>query len=177
MNRSVLVVGLALVVPTLLLFTMGFVNAAKPAPKAPLVGIEAPAFSLTPSGGGAEVSLASLKGKPIVINFWATWCEPCQAEHATLHRAAEILGDRVQFLGVAFDEDPSVVDAWLKKRGSRYPTLVDPGARTTIAYGVAGVPETFFIDADGRIVSKFSGAIDPATLVARTTELFAKETP
>ena len=110
------------------------------------------------------ISLESLRGKPVVMNFWATWCVPCYQEHPALVGAARALGKDVQFLGVVYEDDEARVGAFLEKRGSAYPSLLDDGGRTAIAYGVAGVPETFFIDAAGRVVEKYVGPLDPETI-------------
>lgn len=130
--------------------------------ESPLVGRTAPAFSLTPVGGGAPLALAA--GRPVVLNFWASWCMPCFEEHPVLVGAARDLGADVQFLGIVYeDEEPRIVD-FLKRQGSSYPSLRDPDSKTAIAYGVFGVPESFFIDRQGRIVAKHVGPLDTETL-------------
>jgi len=137
--------------------------------RSPLVGRPAPPFALQPVGGGSPVTLESLRGKPVVINFWATWCVPCFEEHPALTAAARGLPD-VQFFGVVYEDEEVKTQAFLKERGSAYPSLMDPDGRTAIAYGVFGVPETFFIDAEGRIVEKYVGPLQRSTiaeLVAR----------
>jgi cytochrome c biogenesis protein CcmG/thiol:disulfide interchange protein DsbE len=120
--------------------------------------------------GAPAISLESLKGRPAVINFWATWCVPCYQEHPALNGAAQAMKGDVQFLGVVYEDEPERVKAFLSQRGNAYPSLLDEGGRTAIAYGVYGVPETYFIDAAGRIVEKFVGPLDPeaiASLVAK----------
>ena len=167
-NARVLAAGLAVVLPLLavLVFNLG---RDPHSVRSPLVGRPAPAFSLPPAGDGAPMSLDALRGRPVVINFWATWCVPCLQEHAALTQAAKTLRD-VQFLGVVYEDEEANIQAFLQQRGSAYPSLVDPGGKTAIAYGVFGVPETFFIDGAGRIVEKYVGPLDPdriAVLVAR----------
>jgi cytochrome c biogenesis protein CcmG/thiol:disulfide interchange protein DsbE len=166
MNRAVLIGGLALTVPLLLLFGVSFGKNPYRI-DSPLVGRLAPPFELSPVNGGASISVASLHGKPVVLNFWATWCEPCQREHAMLQQASRVLGDRVRFIGVVYDDEASRINEFLAQHGSGYPALVDRGGKAAIAYGVSGVPETFFIDTRGQIVSKFEGPLDPETLMAR----------
>jgi cytochrome c biogenesis protein CcmG/thiol:disulfide interchange protein DsbE len=100
----------------------------------------------------------------VVLNFWATWCVPCFEEHGVLTAGARELGSEVQFLGVVYEDEPSRVQAFLAERGGGYPSLVDPDSRTAIAYGVFGVPETFFIDASGSIVAKHVGPLTDAAL-------------
>jgi cytochrome c biogenesis protein CcmG/thiol:disulfide interchange protein DsbE len=103
----------------------------------------------------------------VVVNFWATWCVPCREEHALLVSAARAAGSRAQFLGVIYEDDDDEVRRFLVRRGSAYPSLVDPESRTAIAFGVFGVPETFFIDGEGRIAAKHVGPLDPGSLRAK----------
>jgi cytochrome c biogenesis protein CcmG/thiol:disulfide interchange protein DsbE len=159
MNRKVLLLGLAVVVPLLgVLVVMR--NRDPNTVRSPLVGRPAPAFQLTPVNGGPAVSLAALRGRPVVVNFWATWCVPCYQEHGVLLSAARALGPKVQFLGIVYEDEPDRVQAYLKEQGSAYPTLMDADGRAAIAYGVYGVPETYFIDAQGAIVFKKVGPLD-----------------
>ena len=131
----------------------------------------APPFTLPPLGGGTAVSLDSLRGRPLVLNFWASWCVPCVHEHPTLLRAARQYGQEVRFLGILYEDTETDAQAFLAEHGVAFPSLVDPGGRTAIAYGLGGVPETYFIDAQGRVISKYVGPLDPATLSARLQEL------
>jgi cytochrome c biogenesis protein CcmG/thiol:disulfide interchange protein DsbE len=87
-------------------------------------------------------------------------------EHAALTSAARALGDDVQFLGVVYEDEEPTARAFLQQRGSSYPSLLDPDGRTAIAYGVFGVPETFFIDRGGRLIDKHVGPLDSQTIAA-----------
>ncbi len=166
LNRNVLLVALVVVVPlvALLLLNLGRNPHAM---GAPLVGRAAPEFALLPIDGGDPVTLASLRGRPAVINFWATWCVPCFQEHPLLVGAARSLGARARFVGVIYEDSEEQVRAFLARQGSAYPSLVDPGSRTAIAFGVFGVPETYFLDADGKIAAKHVGPLDGASLEAK----------
>ena len=166
MNRKVLIVGACLVMPFLAILVLNLGRDPR-AVDSPLIGKPAPAFSLRPVGGGTPVSLAELRGKPVVINFWATWCVPCFEEHAVLSQTARAMGSTVQFLGVIYEDEESNVAPFLARYGRAYPALMDAGSKTAIAYGVYGVPETYFIDAQGAIVSKFVGPLDAETLAQR----------
>ena len=159
MNYKVLAAGLAVVLPTLAVFWASFGSDPHALPKA-LEGKHAPAFALT-SLTGERVDRSSLDGRPFVLNFWATWCIPCAQEHPAMLDVARKYGDRVQFYGVLYGDDKEAAQAWLAKRGTAYPTLMDPAGRTAIDYGVAGVPETFIVNAKGEIVEKVVGPIDP----------------
>jgi cytochrome c biogenesis protein CcmG/thiol:disulfide interchange protein DsbE len=157
LNRRVLLVGLLFVIPLLVVLLMNL-GRDPHAVRSPLVGRAAPPFVLAPVGGGAPVSLESLRGRPVVLNFWATWCAPCIQEHPALNAAAAKRPD-VTFLGVVYqDEEPRIRD-FQRRYGNAYPSLLDPDGKTSIAYGIAGVPETFFIDTKGTIVAKVSYAL------------------
>jgi cytochrome c biogenesis protein CcmG/thiol:disulfide interchange protein DsbE len=173
-NKKVLIAGLVLVVPLIVLFAMSFGNDPH-AVRSPLLGKQAPPFALVTVGDKATVSLDSLKGKPTVVNFWATWCEPCKMEHGVLTRGARLFADQVQFVGVVYDDKEEAITAFLDRYGSGYPALVDEGGKTAIAYGVTGVPETFFIDANGKVVSKYAGPLSPDLLAQHVRQLL--ETP
>jgi cytochrome c biogenesis protein CcmG/thiol:disulfide interchange protein DsbE len=171
-NRKALIIGLAIVLPVIVLLAVSFGRDPHKV-KSPLIGRQAPEFALPSAGDKQTVSLAALRGKPVVLNFWATWCVPCYAEHEVLRSTAATMGDSVQFLGVVYDDTEPKILQFLAQNGSAYPSLMDDGGKTAIAYGVYGVPETFFIDANGKIVDKFEGALDPATiqkLIARAIE-------
>jgi cytochrome c biogenesis protein CcmG/thiol:disulfide interchange protein DsbE len=164
MNLRVFVVGLVIITPLayILLFN---INRDPHMINSPLIGRTAPPFALKPVGGGDPISLDGLKGKPVVLNFWGTFCIPCVEEHPALQQIAQARRD-VQFLGVMFDDQESNIEEFLKKHGSVYPTLADPGGQTAIAYGIFGVPETFFIDPTGRIVDKQVGPMGPGDILA-----------
>jgi cytochrome c biogenesis protein CcmG, thiol:disulfide interchange protein DsbE len=163
LNRKVLIAGLVIVVPFIVLLVM---NLGRNPHKvdSPLVGKPAPPFALRAVGGTEVVDVGALKGKPVVVNFWATWCVPCYAEHGVLVSSARSLGSKVQFVGVVYDDTEPKILQFLQQYGSAYPTLLDDAGKTAIAYGVYGVPETFFIDPQGTIVAKYEGALNQQSL-------------
>ena len=87
-------------------------------------------------------------------------------EHPVLTLNARTYGGRVQFVGVVFQDDEEKIKDFLRQRGWAYPTLVDDQGKTAIAYGIGGVPETFFIHRQGKIVAKVDGAMSPEMLQA-----------
>ena len=157
MNRSVLIVGVIIAVALIGLLFLGLGKDPQ-AIRSPLIGRPAPSFTLREVGTGSTISLEQFKGKPVVLNFWATWCGPCYEEHPVLVANARALPN-VQFLGVVFQDTEDKIQRFLNDRGSAYPTVIDDAGKTAIAYGVGGVPETFFLDATGKIVAKFSGPL------------------
>ena len=131
----------------------------------PLVGKPAPAISVTLIEEGGTITLADFEGSVIVVNFWAPWCIPCREEHAVLLEAATTYGSAgVTVLGVAYESREDDVIAFLDELGRGYPVAMDDRSRAAIAFGVRGVPETFFIDRSGIVVGKVSGAVDWAVM-------------
>lgn len=168
-NWPVLLVGLGLVVPMIVLFAVSFGNDPNARPSA-LVGTQASKFTLVDLDGNT-VSLEDFAGdKPVVLNFWSTWCGPCKIEHPYLQQAARQVDD-VVFLGVIYSDDPNKARMYLKRAGSTYPNLVDADNRVAIDYGVTGVPETFFIDRSGKIIHKEAGPLSPPQLKAKLDEV------
>ena len=158
MNKKVLAAGFVVVAPLVLVLANGFRFDPRSI-DSPLVRKPAPSFTLAPLGGGVPVSVAGLRGKPVVINFWATWCVPCQQEHGELLRASRTWEGRAAFLGVVYQDEPAKIDAWLDRMGRGYPQLVDTGSSVAMAFGVYGVPETYVVDGAGTIAHKYTGPV------------------
>ncbi len=162
MNRTVLWVGALVVVPLLVFLAIGF-RFDPGEIESPLIGRPAPPFSLVDLDG-KTVELAALAGRPVLINFWATWCVPCIAEHPMLLEAARRYEGRVHFLGIVYQDEPDLIRRFLVERGAWGPSLLDPGNEVAISYGVYGAPETFLLDARGVVVEKMTGLLDWQTL-------------
>jgi len=165
MNRTVLLVGVALSAVLVGVLFLGLGRNPNEI-RSPLIGKPAPSFALKEVGTGRTVDLSEFKGKPVVLNFWATWCGPCWEEHPVLVANARMLQPNVQFLGVVFQDSEEKILGFLNQRGSSYPTVVDDKGKTAIAYGVGGIPETYFLDANGVIVSKYNGPMSADVLQA-----------
>lgn len=165
MNRTVLVVG-SLIGAALL--GVLFVGLGRDPQKidSPLIGRPAPPFALKAVGTGEMIDVQQLRGRPLVINFWATWCGPCYEEHPTLVQNARMFGGEVQFVGVVFNDTEEKIQQFLRERGSSYPTVLDAQGKTAIAYGVGGVPETYFVNRQGTVVAKYSGPMTTEILQA-----------
>ncbi|WP_448070722.1 TlpA family protein disulfide reductase [Georgenia yuyongxinii] len=126
------------------------------------------------------VSLSDLRGEIVVVNFWASWCVACRQEHPSLGAAASAYQDAgVRFLGVNYQDQKSSATAFLDEmgRGENFTYLSDPGSRLAIDFGVFGVPETFFIDTDGRIAAKITGPANLPLLSGVLDEMLAGGRP
>lgn len=117
---------------------------------------------------GNEVHLSDYVGKPIVLNFWASWCGPCQMEMPDFNEKYLKLGEEVHFLMVNMtDGSRETVDtasAFIEKQGYSFPVFYDKDSDAAATYGVYSLPTTYFIDAEGYAVAQAAGAIDAATL-------------
>ena len=162
MNKKVLAVGGVITAAVIAILFLGLGKDPQHI-DSPLIGKPAPLFALREVGTSQAIDLSKFRGKPVVVNFWATWCNPCWEEHPSLVATAA-RHPEVQFVGVVFQDTEEKIQQFLSARGSAYPTLVDQGGKTAIAFGVGGVPETFFLDPNGKIVAKYEGPISPEIL-------------
>jgi cytochrome c biogenesis protein CcmG/thiol:disulfide interchange protein DsbE len=118
-----------------------------------LAGKPAPNFTIKRLDKEGIVSLEQFKGRPVVINFWATWCGPCKYEQPVLDLASETYKD-VAFIGIVFEDTEANTRRYLQETGTPYIHLYDPKSTVAVDYGVSGVPETYFINRQGIIVKK-----------------------
>jgi cytochrome c biogenesis protein CcmG/thiol:disulfide interchange protein DsbE len=138
-------------------------------------GLRAPAFSMPVLGGDGSRSLAGLRGKPVVLNFWASWCGPCRKEAPVLAAAEKQWSSRgVVFLGVNSEDASGPALAFDREFGLGYESVFDPEGRLELRYGVSGFPETFFVGPDGVIRAKYVGRIDRASLDAYVSAMLPK---
>jgi cytochrome c biogenesis protein CcmG/thiol:disulfide interchange protein DsbE len=146
-------------VPVLALLAYGF-RVDPHEIRSPLVGRPATAFALT-TFDGAPVDLAALRGKVVVLNFWASWCYPaCYEEAPALERAWRAYRDRgVMVVGVDIQDKDEAARKFIGDFSLSFVNAPDRGGKVSVDYGVYGVPETFFIDRNGRIRAKHVGAV------------------
>ena len=124
---------------------------------------EAPAFTLERLDGKGELSLSSLRGKTVVLNFWASWCGPCRDEMPLLEQGSKRWRDRdVVFVGVDARDVRSDARSFLERYGVTYPNVYDGKGSLIGRYGVTAYPETYFIDATGKVRWRIAGAVEEA---------------
>lgn len=182
MNWRPALIAALLALPLIALFAFGLGTDPRDIPPT-IPGKPAPDFTLRIMPPEAEadtswVRLSDLRSQVVVLNFWASWCVPCRIEHPELVRAARAYGNRgVVFYGILHKDDPESARRWLEEMGGHdYPTLLDPGARVAIDYGLRGVPETVLIDRDGVVAHKWIGQITFDMLAREIEPLLANVT-
>lgn len=144
----------------------------------PLIGQPAPDVTLPYLEDTGALALPDLRGKIVVANFWASWCVPCREEHDDLVTAAQEYNSAdVTFVGIVYQDQPDQAIAFLEELGRGYDHVVDPDSRAAIDFGVFGIPETFFIDRDGTIVAKVTGASDLPLLRSTLDTMLAGRIP
>ncbi len=161
-------------VPLIILLAYGFRTDPKAIPS-PLVQKMAPGFRIA-IYDGEDVSLEGLKGKPVVLNFWASWCYPaCYEEAPLLQTTWQKYKDKgLHMIGVDIQDKEESGREFMRRFNFTFPNGPDPGSKISIDYGVYGVPETFFIDRHGRIAYKHVGALTPE-LIEDQIQIILKE--
>jgi cytochrome c biogenesis protein CcmG/thiol:disulfide interchange protein DsbE len=136
-----------------------------------MVNRPAPNFTLTTFEGN-KISLEDLRGKPAVINFWASWCPPCRVEAPLLERTWRSYKDRgVVFIGVDIQDKLEDALAYIREFDVTYPNGPDPTGEITIDYGVSGLPVTFFVSRKGEILRRWVGAVERSVLISAIEEI------
>jgi cytochrome c biogenesis protein CcmG/thiol:disulfide interchange protein DsbE len=139
---------------------------------AALVGRPAPRIALAPLAGGAARPLPDAVKRPFLVNFYASWCAPCRIEHPAL---MALKAQGVPIVGVAYKDSAEAAKAFVDELGDPFTIiLLDPDGRAGVEYGVSGVPETFVVGGDGRILAKHTGPLTPEAAEALAERLDAR---
>jgi cytochrome c biogenesis protein CcmG/thiol:disulfide interchange protein DsbE len=160
LGAQVLAVGLVAALFALLLWKVTHQNGGGAA-AAVAAGKKKPApdFTLARLDRPGKLTLSSLRGKVVVLNFWASWCYPCKKEAGTLQAASTRWGKRVVVLGVDVNDFKGDARSFMREHGMTYPVVHDNGNVTSPKYGFSLLPETFFIDRRGRVVGHVPGEV------------------
>ena len=142
------------------------------------VGDPAPAYA-TVTVGGDTISLGALRGHAVLINTWATWCPPCTAEMPGLQRLFAAFADSgLLVIGVNIDQPgaEAKIRDFVARHALRFTIAADPDQRISRTFGTIGVPETFLLDRNGRLVERWTGQIDPmsADVIAKVREALSR---
>lgn len=175
------VVGIALILGGIWLISSrisfgrsGGINpaATTPVKAIALVGQPAPDFELK-NLAGETIRLSDFKDKPVLVNFWATWCAPCRAEAPELQRAAVEYKDKLVIIGVNMttDDTPTQVPAFVEEFGLTFPIVLDETGEVSQAYQVIGLPTSIFIDQNGMVTDVRLGPINQAYIEAKLAEM------
>ena len=130
----------------------------------PVAGDRVPDFSAPLLEGEGSLALSDLDGRPAVVNFWASWCGPCEDEAPLFKQAYEEYGDRIAFLGIDIRDARSDALEFVAEHDLDYPSVRDEDMAIYADYGLTGQPETFFIDSEGILVEHVAGPVDDDTL-------------
>jgi len=143
-------------------------------PIAPWPGVRAPDLDL-PDLAGKQTRLSELRGRPVLLNFWATWCPPCQDELPVLQAAHQQYADRLVVMGIDLEESKETVAAFLAGRGITYPILLDPNGQITNGlYQVQGLPTSIFIRPDGVVSARHVGPLTATDIDRYLTALLTQ---
>jgi cytochrome c biogenesis protein CcmG/thiol:disulfide interchange protein DsbE len=172
-RNSALAIAALVAVGFLVLLGWGMLN------KEPITGLSgvtrvnraAPEFTLT-NFSGTTISLQDLRGKPVVINFWASWCPPCRIEAPLIERTWRAYKNRgLIFLGVNIQDRKEDALNYIREFDVTYPNGPDPTGEISIDYGVSGLPVTFFVSRKGEVVRRWVGAIEKSVLISSIEEI------
>ncbi|HEY2428905.1 MAG TPA: redoxin family protein [Acidimicrobiales bacterium] len=134
-------------------------SAADQQARSPLLGQPAPPIAGTSITDGSPFNLASLRGRYVVVNFFASWCVPCQQEQPQLVRFQNEAGGRTAVVGVLFSDTPGPARSFLQSNGGNWPVVADPDGVLALDYGVRGPPESYLVNPEGVVLAKFIGEV------------------
>lgn len=160
----------AVLAAVLALILLGDTNVPAPLGR----GAKAPDFSLQRLGGGSEISLADLRGRVVLVNFWATWCKPCEDEMPSMEELYRRLGSKgFELVAVSVDEEVAPVEEFKERMSITFPIALDPSQATSRLYQTTGFPESLLVDREGVVVERYVGPRDWAIYRERIERLVA----
>ena len=125
---------------------------------------------------GNQVTLASFFGKPIILNFWASWCGPCKMEMPEIQKFYEQYGEEIHFLLVSVDDSVDAAKGFIADEGYTFPVFFDATSMGAYAYGASSIPLTYFIDAEGNLTAYYMGAMNESILQQGVDMIYTPET-
>jgi cytochrome c biogenesis protein CcmG/thiol:disulfide interchange protein DsbE len=166
----------AAITPLLVLAAWALLLLARPAASGlAQIGQPAPNFVLADLDGN-PLRLDALRGRPVIVNFWASWCGPCVEEFPLLVNAsAAHRGDGLVVIGIVFRDRSEAARAFMARMGASWPAAMDPGEFVATRYGIIGPPETFFIDRKGVIAGRQIGQLGAADLQRGLGQILGQE--
>ncbi len=163
------IITLAILLPLIGILAYGF-NRDPRYIVSPLIGRRAPTFTVT-LFDGKQLTLDDLRGKAVFVNFWASWCPPCRAEARDLETAWQRFKEQdIVFLGIDIQDTDEEARAYLKEFSISYANGRDLSGKVAVDFGVWGIPETFFIDPQGRITYKHVGSLGSTLVINKLDE-------
>jgi len=165
MRRLLIFLPLAVLAALFALFALASLRGQKPPAKSHLLGQSAPDFSLATLDGDTRVSLTAYRGKTVLVNFFASWCTPCRAEHPFL---MQLKDDGVLIIGIDYKDKPEAARRMLDELGNPFAAIgQDASGRTGIDFGITGVPESFVIGANAKVLANWPGPMDKSVLESK----------
>jgi thiol-disulfide isomerase/thioredoxin len=165
-----------LAMPTVALAPVLLASPTLPEPQATLPGWAAPSFDLRVINvpGLETISLAGMKGKPVMLGYFTTWCTTCREEFPVVNRVYEQMKDQVQFVYVNGGESENLVNTYIQQMGIKLPVILDYNAQLSHELRVQVLPTSFFIDSNGRIVNYYMGAMTEEILLDRLSKIIGQ---
>jgi cytochrome c biogenesis protein CcmG/thiol:disulfide interchange protein DsbE len=137
------------------------------------IGQAAPDFALADLNGN-PVRLSDLRGRPVIVNFWASWCGPCVEEFPMIRAAVERhAAQRVAVVGIVYRDNSEAARRFMSRMAAAWPAAMDPGEQVAQSFGISGPPETFFIDAGGVVRGRQIGQLNASDLERQITQTLA----
>ncbi len=159
MRRLLIILPIILLSTLFALFTLMILRGEKEPAGSRIVGRDAPAFELKALNTDTQVLLSSYRGQPVIVNFFASWCAPCRVEHPAL---MQLSAQGVVIIGINYKDKPEAAQAFIAELGNPFVAIgQDTNGRTGIDFGITGVPETFVIGTDGRVLASWASPLTP----------------